>query len=80
VRVASYTALRARTSRSESEEGALFPIPGLLSGDPVRNDREEGELNLAARASGEGRICQMGSKIEMTLATESFILLERLEV
>jgi len=71
--VESYSALRDRTSRSERDDAVPFPMPGLLSGDPVRNDREDGELNLEARASGEGRMFHNGSRTEMTLATESSV-------
>lgn len=70
-RVRSYSDLSARTSRSERDDAVLFPRLGLLSGDPARSDREDGLLNLAARASGDGKMCQMGSKMDMILATES---------
>lgn len=70
MRVESYSALSARTSKSEREDALLFPRLGVLRGDPVRRDLEEGELNLEARASGEGSMFQMGSK---TLAMESFV-------
>ena len=76
MRVESYIDLSARTSRSDSE-GAPFPRAGLFRGDPVRNDRE---LNFAARASGEGRMCQIGSNMDIILVTESFVLPARLEV
>jgi hypothetical protein len=74
VRVESYRDLRARTSRSEREDAVLVPRPGLLSCGPERSDREEGELYLEARASGEGRMCQIGSRTEVILAAESFTL------
>ena len=59
--------MRDRTSSSEREDTGLGPEVLVLEGvgEPVRYDRWFVFPNLAARASGDGRIAQRGWRMDI---------------